>query len=221
MLNGDKIQAAKLLELVKTTALSQAKEYGIEDSMQSESKTSIRYAQRAGKQEIKMGILIVTGIREGARNCAAAVGKQLGMSRSGRGHSGRARWCCGRGFTRRDGRQDAGWSAIRPLLMLSQNARASPSPCRPTLLSRGRRSSAKSAHCIAASASNPWRVRPPHHLAMETEVKTAIAGLLLHSGSRNMPPDATYPPRSPTNCASSRSLANTLRQQLNFTSQSV
>ncbi len=119
-LNGDKLQAAKLLGIGKTTLYRKLKEYGIADPLHEKSErtsylaASLSLKPRAltpslcalldsvhfstfSRNEIhepraqaesadpaastrrsNMSILMVTGI-EGARNCAAVVGAQLGM----------------------------------------------------------------------------------------------------------------------------------------------
>jgi hypothetical protein len=166
-----------------------------------------------------MSILIVTGI-EGARNCAAAAGKQLGME-----------------VEVAEGRKDA-LAALRKREFAAVVVDETLAECDPAAADAiweraGLAIPLQINFALAGAARLVREIRAALHRrereqslarraaasAIETEVKTAIAGLLLHSQLAMSGADV------PTQVADKlrvvADLANSLRQQLSAPSQSA
>lgn len=170
------------------------------------------------KQEKRMTILIVTGI-EGARNCAAAVSKQLGME-----------------VEVAEGRRSA-LAALRKqefaaVVVDDTLAECDPAAAEaiweraglaiPLQINFALAGAARLVREIHAALNRRAReqalARKAAASAIETEVKTAIAGLLLHSQLALAEGDVSG--RVADRLRVVADLANNLRQQLNAPAQS-
>jgi hypothetical protein len=166
-----------------------------------------------------MSILIVTGI-EGARNCAAAAGKQLGME-----------------VEVAEGRKDA-LAALRKREFAAVVVDETLAECDPAAADAiweraGLAIPLQINFALAGAARLVREIRAALHRrereqslarraaasAIETEVKTAIAGLLLHSQLAMS--GADVPAQVADKLRVVADLANSLRQQLNAPSQSA
>lgn len=166
-----------------------------------------------------MSILIVTGI-EGARNCAAAVGKQLGME-----------------VEVAEGRKDA-LAALRKrefaVVVVDETlAECDPAGADAIWERAGLAIPLQINFALAGAARLVREIRAALHRrereqslarkaaasAIETEVKTAIAGLLLHSQLAMS--GADVPVQVADKLRVVADLANSLRQQLSAPSQSA
>ena len=166
-----------------------------------------------------MGILIVTGI-EGARNCAVAIGKQLAME-----------------VEVAEGRKDA-LTALRKrefaaVVVDETLAECDPAGADAIWERAGLAIPLQINFALAGAARLVREIRAALHRrereqslarkaaasAMETEVKTAIAGLLLHSQLAMS--GADVPAQVADKLRVVADLANTLRQQLSSPPQSV
>jgi hypothetical protein len=166
-----------------------------------------------------MSILIVTGI-EGARNCAAAVGKQLGMA-----------------VEVAEGRKDA-LAGLRKreftVVVVDETlAECDPAGADAIWERAGLAIPLQINFALAGAARLVREVRAAVHRrereqslarraaasAIETEVKTAIAGLLLHSQLAMS--GADVPAQVADKLRVVADLANSLRQQLSAPSQSA
>lgn len=166
-----------------------------------------------------MSILIVTGI-EGARNCAAAVGKQLGME-----------------VEVAEGRKDA-LAALRKREFAAVVVDETLAECDPAAADAiweraGLAIPLQINFALAGAARLVREIRAALHRrereqslarraaasAIETEVKTAIAGLLLHSQLAMS--GADVPAQVADKLRVVADLANSLRQQLSAPSQSA
>ena len=166
-----------------------------------------------------MSILIVTGI-EGARNCAAAAGKQLGMEvevAEGRKHALAA-------LRKRE------FAAV----VVDETLAECDPPAADAIWERaGLAIPLQINFALAGAARLVREIRAALHrrereqtlarraaaLAIETEVKTAIAGLLLHSQLAMS--GADVPAQVADKLRVVADLANSLRQQLSAPSQSA
>jgi hypothetical protein len=166
-----------------------------------------------------MSILIVTGI-EGARNCAAAAGKQLGME-----------------VEVAEGRKDA-LAALRKREFAAVVVDETLAECDPAAADAiwdraGLAIPLQINFALAGAARLVREIRAALHRrereqslarraaasAIETEVKTAIAGLLLHSQLAMS--GADVPAQVADKLRVVADLANSLRQQLSAPSQSA
>lgn len=166
-----------------------------------------------------MSILIVTGI-EGARNCAAAVGKQLAME-----------------VEVAEGRKDA-LAALRKREFAAVVVDETLAECDPAAADAiweraGLAIPLQINFALAGAARLVREIRAALHRrereqslarraaasAIETEVKTAIAGLLLHSQLAMS--GAEVPAQVVDKLRVVADLANSLRQQLSAPSQSA